>query len=57
MKNNENKNVDAGAVQLDENMIDNFVQQEEIDPNEEKLKEMNKKLPKWSIEPPQGFLK
>lgn len=57
MKNNENKTVDAGAVQIDENMIENFVQQEEIDPDEEKLKEMNKKLPKWSLEPPKGFLK
>ncbi len=54
MKNNET--VDT-SVQLDDSMIDSFVQQEEIDPNEEKLKEMNKKLPKWSLEPPQGFLK
>lgn len=59
MKNNEkeNKSVVMDEVKVDENMIDSFVQQEEIDPNEEKLKEMNKKLPKWSLEPPQGFLK
>jgi len=44
-------------TQIDDNLIDSFVQEEEIDPNEEKLKEMNKKLPKWSLEPPQGFLK
>lgn len=53
----EKNNLDAAASQIDENMIDSFVQEEEVDPNEEKLKEMNKKLPKWSLEPPQGFLK
>ena len=55
MKNDEKKN--AGAPKIDESLIDSFVPEEEIDPNEEKLKEMNKKLPKWSLEPPQGFLK
>lgn len=55
---NEEKNVmDVGTPQIDENLIDSFVQEEEVDPNEEKLKEMNKKLPQWSLEPPQGFLK
>ncbi len=53
----ENMNEEMVNVQLNENMIDSFVQEEEIDPNAEKLKEMNKKLPKWSLEPPQGFLK
>lgn len=55
MKNDEKKN--AGAPKIDESLIDSFVPEEEIDPNEEKLKEMNKKLPKWSLEPPQAFLK
>ncbi len=45
------------VAEIDETLIDSFVQEEEIDPNEEKLKEMNKKLPKWSLEPPKGFLK
>ena len=52
----ENKVVDTQGM-LDENFIDSFVAEEEIDPNEEKLKEINKKLPKWSLEPPKGFLK
>lgn len=47
----------AGNPAIDESMIDSFVQDETVDPNEEKLKEMNKKLPKWSLEPPKGFLK
>ena len=38
-------------------MFDTVDQAEELDANEEKLKEMNKKLPKWSLEPPKGFLK
>ena len=38
-------------------MFDAVDQAEELDANEEKLKEMNKKLPKWSLEPPKGFLK
>ncbi len=57
MKNNENNNINENQVQIDETMIDSLVQQEDIDSNEEKLKEMNKKLPKWSLEPPEGFLK
>lgn len=57
MRNDEMNPMDDFAPQIDDNLIDSFVQEEEIDPNEEKLKEMNKKLPKWSLEPPQGFLK
>lgn len=57
MKNNENNNINENQVQIDETMIDSLVQQENIDSNEEKLKEMNKKLPKWSLEPPESFLK
>lgn len=47
-------NVEAG---LDENFIDDLAQVDDVDVNEEKIKEMNKHLPKWSLEPPQGFLK
>lgn len=50
-------NMMGNPAQIDESMIDSFVQEEELDVNEEKLKEMNKKLPKWSLEPPQSFLK
>lgn len=57
MMNEDKKTVDTGATQIDETLIDSFVQDEDIDPNEEKLREMNKKLPKWSLEPPKGFLK
>ena len=57
MRNDEMNPMDDFVPQIDDNLIDSFVQEEEIDPNEEKLKEMNKKLPKWSLEPPQGFLK
>ena len=57
MMNEDKKTVGTGATQIDETLIDSFVQDEDIDPNEEKLREMNKKLPKWSLEPPKGFLK
>ena len=42
---------------IDEGLMDSFVPTEELDVNEEKLKEINKTLPKWSLEPPEGFLK
>ena len=54
----DNKNVSNPVEsQIDENMLDSFATEEEIDPNEEKIKEMNSRLPKWSLEPPKGFLK
>ncbi len=43
--------------EVNADMFDAVDQAEELDANEEKLKEMNKKLPKWSLEPPKGFLK
>ena len=43
--------------EVNADMFEAVDQAEELDANEEKLKEMNKKLPKWSLEPPKGFLK
>lgn len=57
MTNDEKKTTNANAPQIDESLIDSLAQPEDVDPEEEKLKEMNKKLPKWSLVPPQGFLK
>lgn len=43
--------------QIDEQMIDNFAQDDVESADAEKLREMNKKLPQWSLEPPRTFLK
>ncbi len=53
----ENEKMENTEIGVDESLLDSFVEEEQIDANEEKLKEMNKKLPKWSLEPPSGFLK
>lgn len=62
---NENKNFIDG-VELEEtqqeetNFLDTFANDEEeeiVDLTSEKLEELNKKLPSWSIEPPHKFLK
>ena len=52
-----NENMEMMDMGIDQSLIDSYAENEQLDPNEEKLKEMNKKLPKWSLEPPQGFLK
>lgn len=52
-----NDTMNFDLPQIDESMIDSFVQEEELDVNAQRLAEMNKKLPTWSLEPPQGFLK
>ena len=44
-------------VGLDESLIDTLAEADDVDVNEEKIKEMNKHLPQWNLEPPQGFLK
>ena len=43
--------------QIDERMIDSFADGDAADVDAEKLREMNKKLPQWSLEPPKAFLK
>ena len=43
--------------QIDESMIDSYAQDDAADADAEKLREMNKKLPTWSLEPPKAFLK
>lgn len=50
-------NEDMTMMGVNDDMLDSFVQDEVIDENEEKLKELNKNLPKWSLEPPTSFLK
>jgi hypothetical protein len=44
---------------LEQRIMENFAQQksETAKVSNEKLKEMNKKLPAWSLEPTFGFLK
>lgn len=46
---------------LENNIMKNLIKQEDDDKvtsvSNEKLKEMNKKLPAWSLEPPFSFFK
>lgn len=52
------KNLDLGEL-LEKRIQENFgsAGPEGDDVSDERLKEMNKKLPTWSLEPPFGFLK
>lgn len=44
--------------ELDDDLMDIFAESEEVmEVSNEQLKEMNKKLPKWSLEPPSKYLK
>lgn len=51
-------NLDMGDL-LEQRIMENFANQDvkAADVSDERLKEMNKKLPKWSLEPPFSFLK
>ncbi|MBQ8142812.1 MAG: hypothetical protein IJ194_06630 [Bacilli bacterium] len=51
---NENK-----VNQNQENYLDNFTKDDEelVDLTTEKINDLNKKLPSWSIEPPEKFLR
>lgn len=44
---------------MEQRIRDNFTapQNEKADFSDERLNEMNKKLPSWSLEPPYSFLK
>lgn len=42
---------------LEDNMLSNFEDSEEMDLTSEKIKEINKSLPSWSLEPPHSFIK
>lgn len=44
---------------MEQRIRDNFAspQNQAADFSDERLKEMNKKLPSWSLEPPYSFLK
>ena len=60
MMTNTDKNQDLEFEQLMEQRIrDNFAapEKESAEISDERLKEMNKKLPSWSLEPPYSFLK
>lgn len=54
---NATENVTENATET-ENFLDSFNSDEEeiMDLSTEKLDELNKKLPNWSIEPPHKFL-
>lgn len=51
-------NLELGDL-LEKRIQENFGSDEAIgyDASDERLKEMNKKLPSWSLEPPFSFLK
>ena len=52
------KNLELGDL-LEQRIQENFssVNDRPYDVSDERLKEMNKKLPSWSLEPPFSFLK
>lgn len=57
---NQDQNQDVEFEQMMEQRIrDNFTapNNENVEITDERLKEMNKKLPEWSLEPPYSFLK
>ena len=57
---NDKNNQDLEFEQLMEQRIrDNFTvpARGDVQISDERLKEMNKKLPEWSLEPPYSFLK
>jgi hypothetical protein len=57
---NSNKNQDAAFGQMmEQRMRDNFASpgKGNAEISDERLEEMNKKLPEWSLEPPYSFLK
>ncbi len=59
-ENNNTQNQDAEFEQMMEQRIrDRFSVQESetAEISDERLKEMSKKLPEWSLEPPYSFLK
>lgn len=53
------KSKEADFEQLMENMRENFDMSSDssVEIADERLKEMNKKLPDWDLEPPYSFLK
>jgi hypothetical protein len=60
MKNEENNSQDMEFEKMMEQRIrNNFAapKSETSEISDERLKEMNKKLPSWSLEPPYSFLK
>ena len=57
---NINQNDDlAFEKMMEEKLKNNFASSAAVkeNPNSERLKEMNKKLPAWNLEPPFNFLK
>ncbi len=56
---NEKKNDQEFEEMMEQRIRDNFAapHKEKVDFSDERLKEMNKKLPSWSLEPPFTFLK
>ena len=54
-----NKQTDDFEQMMEQRLHDNFAsgKQQSVQISDERLKEMNKKLPAWSLEPPYSFLK
>lgn len=55
---NENNETKDFETMMEERIQSNFaVAEGTVNVSNERLKEMNKKLPSWSLEPPYSFLK
>ena len=57
--NNVNANANANEINLEERINANFgaTANTEANNNSERLREVNKKLPDWNLEPPMNFIK
>lgn len=57
-QNNQNQDMEFEQM-MEQRIRDNFVapNADNVEISDERLKEMSKKLPSWSLEPPYSFLK
>lgn len=57
-QNNQNQDMEFEQM-MEQRMRDNFAapNADNVEISDERLKEMSKKLPSWSLEPPYSFLK
>lgn len=55
-ENRNNEEMDFETM-MEQRLQENFADAGKVDVSNERLKEMNKKLPSWSLEPPYSFLR
>ena len=55
-QNNQNQDMEFEQM-MEQRIRDNFAAPNADNVSDERLKEMSKKLPSWSLEPPYSFLK